>query len=80
MRTTIEICDEDRAWLLEMAARRGEKGYSRIVQDALKAYRESLKEKEERRRAILALQGSITEEQAEHLHRHVGELREAPWR
>ena len=35
MRTTIEIRDEHRAKLLEMAARRGEKGFSSIVSEAI---------------------------------------------
>ena len=35
MRTTVEIRDDQRAKLLEIAARRGEKGFSRVVQEAL---------------------------------------------
>ena len=35
MRTTIELSDEHRARLLELAARRGEKGFSSIVEEAL---------------------------------------------
>ncbi len=35
MRTTIEIRDEHRAKLLEMAARRGEKGFSSIVSETI---------------------------------------------
>lgn len=38
MRTTIELSDELRAELVALAARRGEKGYSRIVQEALTQY------------------------------------------
>lgn len=38
MRTTIEITDEQRAKLLELAARRGEKGFSILVQEALDLY------------------------------------------
>lgn len=38
MRTTIEIAD-DKLWRLrEIAARRGEKGYSKIIDEALEAY------------------------------------------
>ena len=38
MRTTIEITDEQRGQLLELAAKRGEKGFSRLVQEALDRY------------------------------------------
>ena len=37
MRTTVEITDAQRAGLLELAARRGEKGFSRLVQEAVEA-------------------------------------------
>lgn len=38
MRTTIELTDEQRAALLALAARRGLRGYSSLVQEALAAY------------------------------------------
>src|SRR3972149_4767993 len=38
MRTTVEITDEQRARLLELAARRGEKGFSKLVQEALERF------------------------------------------
>jgi metal-responsive CopG/Arc/MetJ family transcriptional regulator len=38
MRTTIELPDELRAELVALAALRGEKGYSRIVQEAVAQY------------------------------------------
>lgn len=38
MRTTIELPDEQRAKLLELAARRGEKGFSKLVQEAVAEY------------------------------------------
>jgi predicted transcriptional regulator len=38
MRTTIEMKDEHRARLLELAARRGEKGFSGIVAEAIDKY------------------------------------------
>ena len=38
MRTTIEIKPEHRAKLLELAARRGTKGFSELVGEALDAY------------------------------------------
>ena len=38
MRTTIELTDEQRAALLAKAARRGMRGYSQLVQEALARY------------------------------------------
>jgi hypothetical protein len=35
MRTTIELRDDQRARLLELAARRGEKGFSGLIQEAV---------------------------------------------
>ena len=38
MRTTIEIPNEQRAKLLELAARQGHKGYSRLIEEAIAMY------------------------------------------
>ncbi|MBI5244905.1 MAG: hypothetical protein HY922_14660 [Elusimicrobia bacterium] len=38
MRTTIELTDEQRGALLELAGRRGLRGYSSLVQEALDRY------------------------------------------
>jgi tRNA(fMet)-specific endonuclease VapC len=38
MRTTIELKDESRAKLLAIAARRGEKGFSRLIDEAVEQY------------------------------------------
>lgn len=45
MRTTIEIKPEHRARILELAAARGEKGFSSAVADALDMYLEALSER-----------------------------------
>lgn len=79
MRTTIEISDEQRAKLLEIAARRGEKGYSSLVREALERF---LAEEDKRRkmtRQALAVGGSWSPEQAEELRERVREFRET-WR
>ncbi len=38
MRTTIELTEHQRAELLKLAARRGLKGFSQLVQEALNVY------------------------------------------
>lgn len=79
MRTTIEIKDEHRARLLELAARRGEKGFSRLVGEAIERYLRSLEESEQAREAALELRGALSEEEATALEERARELRES-WR
>jgi len=79
MRTTIEIRDDLRGALLELAARRGEKGFSRLVDEALEAYLEAERGRDEARKKALATRGTIGEEESEELRRAVAAIREN-WR
>ncbi len=79
MRTTIEIRDEDRARLLEIAARRGEKGFSAIVAEALELYLSAEERREAARRKALTLRGSVSDEDAEALELRTREIR-GSWR
>ena len=81
MRTTIEISDERWAALKSIAAERGEKGFSKVVEQAIDLLVEkySQERRAERKRRALAAIGTISAETAEELHRHVRELREG-WR
>lgn len=79
MRTTIEIPDETRSKLLELAARRGEKGFSRIVQEALDQYFAAKADRQDRVDKAVAALGSLDPAEAERLERQVRELRES-WR
>ena len=79
MRTTIEIRDDQRARLLEMAAREGRKGFSHLIQEAVDRF---LDEEEERREEVaeaLAVVGSLSPEDAEALRDRTRALR-ARWR
>jgi hypothetical protein len=58
MRTTIEIPDELREKLLQEAARHGERGYSRIVERALRFYFQQTGSEETRRARARRLRGS----------------------
>lgn len=58
MRTTIEIPDELREKLVSEAARLGEKGYSGVVQRALRSYFERKSAPKERQETIRRLRGS----------------------
>lgn len=79
MRTTIEIPDEQRAKLLKLAAERGEKGFSRLIQEALERYLDEAEEREQRIQAALSTLGSLSLEEAEELEESVRRLR-GSWR
>ena len=81
MRTTIEISDEHRARLLELAARKGQKGFSFLVREAIERYLvdEGEAERRERAEAALAVLGTLSEKGAKHLQKTRRRLRES-WR
>ena len=79
LRTTIEIRDEHRAKLLEMAARRGEKGFSSIVSEAIELLLQAQAKLDEARCRALEVRGSLGEREAEDLRKEVSQLR-AEWR
>jgi len=73
MRTTVEISDRQRSILLSLAAQRGLRGYSEIVQEALdnilpSDQRIGIKEK------VLAMKGSWRQEEAEETRARLLEL------
>jgi predicted transcriptional regulator len=79
MRTTVEIKDEHRSKLLQYAARRGEKGFSRIVGEALDLYFERQKDRQEKVRRALGALGSLSEADARDLRDEANRLRDS-WR
>ena len=79
MRTTIEILDEHRAKLLELAARRGEKGFSKLVQEALELYLDEIAAREGRLSEALGAIGSLDDEDVNELRESVRQVRER-WR
>ena len=79
MRTTIEISAEHRARLLELAARRGAKGFSAVAAESIEAYLRSEDARTARRRRAAALRGRLSRPEAAGLRRRVSKLREA-WR
>ena len=79
MRTTIELKNESRARLLEVAATRGEKGFSRLINEAVDLYLKTAAADRERRRAALSLRGRLGNEEARALRTATAALRES-WR
>ena len=64
MRTTIEMKPEHRTRVLELAANRGEKGFSTVVAEALDFYLEAQRGRTNAIRGSLALKGSMGEKEA----------------
>ena len=79
MRTTIELKPEHRARLLEIAARRGEKGFSSVIAEAIESHLQHVAQNEGARRRAVSLRGSLSPKQAESLRRAATALRES-WR
>ena len=79
MRTTIEMKDEHRAALLELAARRRLKGFSVLVEDAVASYLKADAARRALRRDALALKGSLSRAEGERLRNAAAALRRS-WR
>ncbi len=79
MRTTIELSDEQRAELLRLAAKRGLKGFSHIVQEALDEYLRRQGGREQAIATALTLKGCLTGKAADDFEARVASLRES-WR
>jgi len=79
MRTTIEIKPEHRARLLELAARRGHKGFSQLIEEALDAYLKAQATNADSRKRVRLLQGALSTKDAKALRSATDEIR-ASWR
>jgi predicted transcriptional regulator len=79
VRTTIELTDQQRAKLLELAARRREKGFSALVQEAVDRYLAEEESRSGRIDAALALAGCLDPEEADALEESVRTIRRT-WR
>ena len=79
MRTTIELKPEHRSRLLELAARRGEKGFSSVIAEAVEAYLAGSTGQERFRQRALRLRGTLPHDEARRLRQTSEALRES-WR
>lgn len=79
MRTTVEITDQQRARLLEIAGGRGEKGFSRLVQEAIDLYLKVQGQRDNQAKVALKLKGSLASKEGEDLSERVAAVRER-WR
>ncbi len=79
MRTTVELKDEYRAKLLQLAAERGEKGFSGLVNEAVDGFLRGLQDREDAKGRAANLLGSLSADDAEELRREVRKIR-SHWR
>lgn len=79
MRTTIEITDEQRSRLMALAALRNEKGFSKLVREALDEYLESKLDTAHKVERALEMRGVLDEEDADAFARDCAGMREN-WR
>lgn len=79
MRTTVEMKPEHRSALLALASRRGEKGFSTVLGEAIESFLNGETEREKRRKTLLSLKGSLSKKEGDELRRIATELRES-WR
>jgi metal-responsive CopG/Arc/MetJ family transcriptional regulator len=69
------MSDEHRAALLELAARRGLKGFSSLVEDAITGYLAAEASRDDKRRAAVALRGVLTWREAKDVRERVTHIR-----
>lgn len=79
MWTMVEITDEQHARLLDLAARRGEKGVSKLVQEALENYFDELEDHDRSVRDAISVLGKFDEKTARELEATSQRLRKT-WR
>ncbi|MGC2659982.1 MAG: hypothetical protein WA324_18650 [Bryobacteraceae bacterium] len=79
MRTTVEMKPEHRSALLALASRRGHKGFSAVLGEAIESFLQGEVERGKRRKSLLSLGGSLSKKDGEELVRTTKELRES-WR
>lgn len=70
---------EHRSALLAIASRRGHKGFSAVLGEAIDFYLRDKSDREQRRNTLLSLAGSLPEEETEDLRATTQKLRQS-WR
>jgi hypothetical protein len=79
MRTTIELKPNHRSRLIAIAAKRGEKGFSSVLNEAVESYLSEEAERDSRRQRALQLRGILKHAEADELQKNAAAVR-ASWR
>jgi len=75
MRTTIELSDFHRSVLYQLSLKRGWRGYSKIIQEAIDFYLVYKEKSKEERLEILKLKGTFSDEEAAQMRTQIKEVR-----
>lgn len=77
IQVTVEMKPEHRSALLALASRRGQKGFSAVLGEAIDSFLQGEAEREKRRKALLSLGGSLSKKDCDELRRTAKALRES---
>ena len=75
MRTTVELSNDHRSSLHSLAARRGLRGYSKLIQEAVDLYIQEMTAKEGGAKHLLQMRGTWNKEEARKLQRKLRGIR-----
>lgn len=80
MRTTIELSNFHRNILHQLSLKRGWRGYSRLIQEAIDFYLTHKETSSEEKIEILKLKGSFSEEDTGQVRSKIKEVRDNWWK
>ena len=75
MRTTIELSNDHRSSLHSLAARRGLRGYSKLIREAVDLYIQEMTTKEGSAKHLLQMRGTWNKEDAQKFQKKLREIR-----
>ena len=75
MRTTIELSNNHRSFLHSLAARRGLRGYSKLIQEAVDFYIQQMATKEGNTKHLLTMRGTWNKEDTRKFKNRLREIR-----
>lgn len=75
MRTTIELPDHLISVLHALAVKKGYRGYSKVIKDALNFYLKENERRETSKNKVLRMRGSWSEAEAEEIRTRLEEIR-----
>lgn len=79
MRTTVELTEDQRAELLKLAAKRGMKGFSQLVQEAIDSFLDAQATRQSQISEALSLKGSLKGKGSDEFEERTKAIREN-WR
>jgi metal-responsive CopG/Arc/MetJ family transcriptional regulator len=77
MRTTVELSNDHRSSLHSLAARRGLRGYSKLIQEAVDLYIQEMTAKEGGAKHLLQMRGTWNKEEARKFQKKLREIRKS---